>query len=76
MVIAADGTVPKLGYWGSATIVLFSDGEDQASPDAAEQRRRPQNAGIHIDTVGVGTAAGTTVKVDDYQIHTALTRTR
>src|SRR5262249_50859234 len=31
-----------------------------------------ENAGIHIDTVGIGTAAGTTVKVDGYQIHTAL----
>ena len=57
-------TVPELGYWGSATIVLFSDGEDQASrtrPTAAATAA--QNAGIHIDTVGVGTAAGTNVKV-------------
>ena len=27
---------------------------------------------MHIDTVGVGTAAGTTVEVDGYQVHTAL----
>ena len=31
-----------------------------------------QNAGIHIDAVGVGTAEGTTVEVDGYRIHTAL----
>ncbi len=73
VVIAADGTVPKFGYWGSASIVLFSDGEDQASPDAAvAAATAAENAGIHIDTVGVGTAAGTSVKVDGYQIHTAL----
>src|SRR4029077_10587405 len=26
--IGEDGALPDLGYWGSATIVLFSDGED------------------------------------------------
>ena len=71
--IAKDGTIPTLGYWGSATIVLFSDGEDQTSPDAASAAATAaQNAGIHIDTVGVGTAAGTTVKAGQYQVHTAL----
>ncbi len=73
VVIASDGTVPKLGYWGSATIVLFSDGEDRAKPGAADAAATAaENAGVHIDTVGVGTAAGTSVKVDGYQIHTAL----
>ena len=73
VVIAPDGTVPKLGYWGSATIVLFSDGEDQAQPGAADAAATAaENAGVHIDTVGVGTAGGTSVKVSGYQIHTAL----
>ena len=27
---------------------------------------------MHIETVGVGTAAGATVKVDGYRVHTAL----
>ena len=31
-----------------------------------------QNAGVHIETVGVGTAAGTTVEIDGYRLHTAL----
>ena len=31
-----------------------------------------QNAGVHIETVGVGTAAGTTVEVDGFRLHTAL----
>ena len=34
--IGKDGTVPDIGYWGSATIVLFSDGEDRGSSDATE----------------------------------------
>ena len=29
-------------------------------------------AGVHIDTVGVGTTAGTTVEVDGYHLFTAL----
>ena len=72
--IGKDGTIPALGYWGSATIVLFSDGEDQAKSDdaAVAAATAAENAGIHIDTVGVGTAAGATIAVDGYQVHTAL----
>ena len=73
--IGEDGDLPDIGYWGSATIVLFSDGEDQAGAgggDAAAAATIAQNAGIHIETVGVGTADGTTLEVDGYQLHTAL----
>ena len=71
--IGPDGTVPDIGYWGSATIVLFGDGGDDGSADATTAAATAaQNAGVHIDTVGVGTAAGTTVTVDGYQIETAL----
>jgi Ca-activated chloride channel family protein len=76
--VGKDGALPDLGYWGSATIVLFSDGEDAggqtgAGSDAATAATTiAQNAGVHIETVGVGTANGTTVKVDGYQLHTAL----
>ncbi|HEY5786043.1 MAG TPA: VWA domain-containing protein [Microlunatus sp.] len=76
--IGRDGELPDLGSWGSATIVLFSDGEDSGGagggPDDAVVAAATvaQNAGIHIDAVGVGTAEGTTVEVDGYRIHTAL----
>ena len=73
--IGEHGDLPDIGYWGSATIVLFSDGEDQAGAgggDAAAAATIAQNAGIHIETVGVGTADGTTLEVDGYQLHTAL----
>ena len=29
-------------------------------------------AGVHIETIGVGTVAGTTIEVDDYQVATSL----
>jgi Ca-activated chloride channel family protein len=82
-----DGSAPDIGYWPSATIVLFSDGQDQggaaaggpdpgtgASPDAsaAAAAAAAEKAGVHIDTVGVGTTAGTTVDVDGFHLFTAL----
>ncbi len=69
-----DGTAPDIGYWGSATILLFSDGghEGEADDAAAQAATVAQNAGVRIDTVGVGTTAGTTVEVDGYTVQTAL----
>jgi Ca-activated chloride channel homolog len=65
-------TPPALGYWGSATIVLLSDGEDTGGPDALAAAGLAADAGVHIDTIGVGTVAGTTITVDGYQVATAL----
>jgi Ca-activated chloride channel family protein len=72
--IGEDGDLPDIGNWGSATIVLFSDGEDQGgSRDAVTAAATiAQNAGVHIEAVGVGTADGATVEIDGYQLHTAL----
>jgi Ca-activated chloride channel family protein len=74
--IGEDGELPDIGYWGSATIVLFSDGEDQGGSSGSEAVMAAatiaQNAGVHIEAVGVGTADGATVQVDGFQLHTAL----
>ncbi len=71
--IGHDGALPDLGYWGSATVVVFSDGEDQGGSDAVTVASTlAQNAGVHIEAVGVGTVNGTTVEVDGYRMHTAL----
>jgi Ca-activated chloride channel family protein len=71
--IGEDGDLPEIGHWGSATIVLFSDGEDQGGSDAVSAAATiAQNAGVHIEAVGVGTADGTAVEIDGYQLHTAL----
>jgi Ca-activated chloride channel homolog len=73
--IGEDGDLPDIGNWGSATIVLISDGEDQGGSggsDAATVATIAQNAGVHIEAVGVGTAEGATVEIDGYQLHTAL----
>jgi Ca-activated chloride channel family protein len=75
--IGRNGRAPDIGFWPSATIVLFSDGQDQAGasgPDTslAAAASVAEKAGVHIDTVGVGTAGGTTVEVDGYHLFTAL----
>jgi Ca-activated chloride channel family protein len=73
--VGRDGSAPAIGYWPSATIVLFSDGQDVAGgtgDDTASAAAVAQKAGVHVDTVGVGTAAGTTVVVDGYHLFTAL----
>jgi Ca-activated chloride channel homolog len=63
---------PSLGYWGSATIVLLSDGEETEGPDPVAAAGLAANAGVHVETIGFGTVAGTTIKVDGYQVATAL----
>jgi Ca-activated chloride channel family protein len=69
-----DGAAPPaLGYWGSASIVVFSDGEDTGAPEQAEAAADlAAAAGVRIQTVGVGTTGGATVEVEGYQLATAL----
>ncbi|MBG0560406.1 VWA domain-containing protein [Actinoplanes aureus] len=73
--LPAEGTAPTtqdLGYWPSATIVVFSDGEETGGPDVQAASELAAAAGVRIQTVGVGTAQGGTVEVDGFQLGTAL----
>lgn len=91
--LGANGAVPSIGFWPSATIVLFSDGGDTgpsstgstgggtggtgggsgaSSTDTSAAAATAQRAGVHVDTVGVGTTTGTTVDVDGYHLFTGL----
>jgi Ca-activated chloride channel homolog len=77
--LGRDGGVPNIGYWPSATIVLLSDGQDGAGSSGAGPEAgttaaaaAAEKAGVHIDTVGVGTAVGTTVQVEGFHLFTAL----
>ncbi|BCB90240.1 VWA domain-containing protein [Phytohabitans suffuscus] len=63
---------PDLGFWRSATIVLLSDGEDTGGPDAVAAAELAAAAGVHIETVGVGTVEGATIEVEGFQLATAL----
>ena len=75
--IGRDGSAPNIGFWPSATIVLFSDGQDEAGAASGGTGTGvaasvAEKAGVHVDTVGVGTTGGTTVEVDGYHLFTAL----
>ncbi|AGL13778.1 VWA domain-containing protein [Actinoplanes sp. N902-109] len=73
--LPTDGATPTtqdLGYWPSATIVVFSDGQQTGGPDAEAAAEVSAAAGVRIQTVGVGTTKGATVEVDGYQLSTAL----
>src|SRR5262245_42409681 len=60
------------GTYIPAIIVLFSDGENNESPDPFEAAQVAANMGTRIYTVGVGSAAGTTLEVEGFSVHTRL----
>jgi Ca-activated chloride channel family protein len=71
--LGRNGPAPSIGYWPSATIVIFSDGQNEGPASAeASATAVAEKAGVRIDTVGVGTTEGTTVDVDGYHLFTAL----
>lgn len=71
-----DGSVepqgPDLGYSRSAAVVLLSDGENTADPEPGPLADLASTAGVRIYPIGLGTAAGTVLEVDGFQIATAL----
>ena len=67
-----DGGAASASAGGTAGSGAGGGGGSGATPTPAPPPRSPQKAGVHIDTVGVGTAAGTTVEVDGYHLFTAL----
>jgi Ca-activated chloride channel family protein len=50
----------------------LSDGENNQEPDPLEAADVAANLGIPIATVGVGSAAGTTIDLEGFEVHTRL----
>jgi Ca-activated chloride channel family protein len=63
--------VPK-GTYTSAVIVLLTDGENNESPDPLAVAQAAADRGVRIYTVGLGSAAGTTLHVNGFTVHTQL----
>jgi Ca-activated chloride channel homolog len=63
-----------IGFYNGSTIVLFSDGGDQTKTGPLPMARLASVAGVRIQTIGVGTPAGATVKVDGFSIATGFNR--
>lgn len=61
-----------IGYYGSASIILLSDGENTAEPDPLEVAKLATVAGVRIYPIGIGKADGTVVTVDGYNLATKL----
>ena len=60
------------GMYTSAVIVLLSDGENNVSPDPLAAAQTAADRGVRIYTVGIGSAAGTTLHVNGFTVHTQL----
>jgi Ca-activated chloride channel homolog len=60
------------GWYPSAVIVLFSDGENNEAPDPLLVTDLAVDLGVRIYTVGVGSREGTAINVDGMNIHTQL----
>ncbi len=70
--LASDSAQVDIGYFGSATVVLFTDGEETGRPDPLSVAEVASVAGVRVHTIGIGTAAGTVVEIDGFSVATAL----
>lgn len=60
------------GTFAPAAIVLLTDGENNQQPDPVEAAHAAAERGIRIFPVGLGTAAGTTIEVEGFRVHSRL----
>jgi Ca-activated chloride channel family protein len=60
------------GSHRSAVVVLLTDGENTAPPDPDAAAQVAADAGVRVYTVGIGSAAGTTLDIDGFKVHTQL----
>ncbi len=61
-----------IGYFGSAVIVMLSDGEQTSQVNPLDVAQVAANAGVRVFPIGLGRPGGTTLTIDGYQIATAL----
>lgn len=61
-----------IGYFGSAAIVLLSDGENTVAPDPVELAKLASTAGVKIYPIGVGSPGETVVDIDGFKVATSL----
>lgn len=60
------------GTYTPAVIILLTDGENNESPDPLAAAQAAADRGVRIHTIGLGSAAGTTVHVNGFTVHTQL----
>jgi Ca-activated chloride channel family protein len=62
----------NLGFHGSAAVILLSDGENTVAPDPLDVADLASTAGVKVYPIGLGSAAGTVLRIDGFQVATAL----
>src|SRR3954462_1864161 len=60
------------GSYGSAVIILLTDGQRTTGPDSVQAARLAADRGVRIFTVGVGTPEGKVVGFDGWSMHVRL----
>lgn len=60
------------GWYPSAVVVLFTDGENNQQPDPAMAAQLAADLGVRVYTVGIGTTAGATIEVEGMTVHSSL----
>ena len=63
--------VPK-GTVAPAVIILLTDGENNENPDPIGAAQTAATRGVRIYTVGIGSAAGTTLNINGFNVFTQL----
>ncbi len=63
--------MPK-GTYTSAVIILLTDGENTSEGNPLIAAQTAADQGVRIYTVGIGSAAGTTIHVNGFTVHTQL----
>jgi Ca-activated chloride channel family protein len=60
------------GSYGSAAIILLTDGQRTTGPDSLEAARMAADRGVRIFTVGIGTRSGDTIGFEGWSMRVRL----
>jgi Ca-activated chloride channel family protein len=71
---ALEEGIPRLemGDYGSAVLVLLTDGENTGPPEPLEVAQAAAEAGVRVYPIGIGSSEGAILEVDGFNILTQL----
>lgn len=61
-----------IGNYSSTVVLLLTDGENTSSPDPLEVAQLAAEAGVRIYPVGIGSAEGTVLEIEGFNVLTQL----
>jgi Ca-activated chloride channel family protein len=69
---SAEAPGQDLGYFGSAAVILLSDGENTDGPQPQAAAELASTAGVRVYPIGLGSTQGSVLEIDGFQVATAL----